>query len=210
MRQTKSRKVGRKRNPASADDRNHNVAELLGDRLLEFEYASRGLGGDWPGPAISVLTYVQKYAKRYGGDYGKGLETLYGQLTNVAHPAINARMAYSSSPSLHETGAYALRLLSRRPPAAAHSTDWGTEIAFFAADATTIFGTEGWRLLYQALSMIDDFGLTTRSGLLTLYPYWRKLTPGRRSTDSCPCGCGKWRAAKHRWGLPAPEIRLTP
>jgi hypothetical protein len=123
-----------------ADDRDQTVHELLGDRLLEFDYASKGLGHDWPKPAVNVLTYVQKFAKRSGGDYGKVLETLYDQLTNAAHPAILARMAYSSSPSLHETGAYELRLLSRRPPAAAHSTDWGAEIASLAADATTILG----------------------------------------------------------------------
>lgn len=190
------------------DDRADTVRELLIEKLIEFVYGAKGIGIGLP-PVKNVLTYIQKFAKRYG-DWEKRLDAMYAILSNAAHPAIGAKMAYSSFASEHETGAYELRLLSRRPPAAAHSTDFGAEIAEEAALATILFGGEGRRLLYQALSVVDDFGLTTRSGLLTLHPYWRKLMPGRRSSDSCSCGCGKWRAAKHRWGQPAPEIRLSP
>jgi hypothetical protein len=191
------------------DGREWTVHEFLTDKLLDFAFASRGLHDNkppFPPPAINVITYIQKFAKRPG--QGK-IEYLYNYLSNAAHPAIGAKMAYSSHPSEHESRAYAIRQLSRQPPAEAHSNDWTFEIAWVAAKVAILFGDEGQRLLYQALSMVDDFGLTTRSGLLTLQPYWRKLMPGRRSSDACPCGCGKWRAAKHRWGQPAPEISLT-
>lgn len=193
-----------------AENRDATVGNLLHGKLLEFTYASRGLGdalGDTePWSAPNVMTYIQKLVKRYGDE---GLGKFYVILSNAAHPAVYARLAYQSGLSTHETGAYSLRRVSRRPRAAGHSADHGFPIASAAAGATIEFGGEGWRLLYQALFMVDDFGLTTRSGLLTLYPYWRKLMPGRRSSDTCPCRCGKWRAAKHRWGQPAPEIRVT-
>jgi hypothetical protein len=125
-----------------------------------------------------------------------------------ARPAIGARMAYASLLPNHETGAYSLRRLPRRPTAAGKSSDFTFFFASTAADATYLFGNQGWHLLYEALFMVDDFGLTTRSGLLTRHRYWRKLQPGNRSSDNCPCKCGRWSGAKHQWGQPAPEIRV--
>jgi hypothetical protein len=195
-----------------ADDmREYTVGELLHDKLLEFTYASRGLGDTDPWPATNVMTYIQKLAKRYGHE---GLDNFYTFLSNAAHPAVGAKMAYASEFPAHETGAYSLRRLSRRPTAAGRSSKLGFTIASVAANATITFGGENCRLahpkglLYQALSMVDDFGLTTRSGLLTRTRYWRKLMPGHRSSDTCPCHCGKRAVAKHRWGEPAPEIRV--
>jgi hypothetical protein len=194
-----------------AENRDVAVGNSLHGKLLEFTYASRGLGdalGDpEPWSALNVLTYIDKLAKRYGD---KGLREYYDILSNAAHPARYAKQAYQIRWSTHETGAYFLRRLSRRPRAAGLPADLEFPIASGAAGATIEFGGIGQGLLRLSLRIVDDFGLTTRSGLLTLYPYWRKLMPGRSSSDACPCGCGKWGAAKHRWGQPAPEIRLTP
>jgi hypothetical protein len=188
-----------------ANDRAAAVTALFHNKLLEFRYASRGFGDSVPWPATNVMTYIQKLAKRYGHE---NMTKFYAVLSNAAHPAIGARMAYASLLPNHETGAYSLRRLSRRPTAAGKSSDLTFFFASTAAEATYLFGDQGWHLLYQALFMVDDFGLTTRSGLLTRHRYWRKLQPGNRSSDNCPCKCGRWSGAKHQWGQPAPEIRV--
>lgn len=167
-----------------AEGRERLTQNLLYTKVVDFTYASKGFTVDGPKPAINVLTYIQKFVKRYDGH--EDLERFYTILSNAAHRAVGAKLAYSSALAEHETGAYSRRLLSRRPPDAGYSTDMGFRFAFNAAKAMILFGSEGWRLLYQALDMADDFGLATRSGLLTLYPYWRKLVPGRRSRDTCP------------------------
>lgn len=215
---------------ASADNREATVWNLLGNKIEEFNFASRGLERVFThadpafaaevgelGQAKNVMTYVQKLAKRMGHDDdvakrmgANDLENMYAILSNAAHPAFSARMAYSSDFAEHESGALRLRRLSRRPATfTTPSRDRWFTIPNVAAEVTLVVGGIGDHLLQRSLQMVDDFGLTTRSGPLTLHPYWRKLMPGRRSSDTCPCGCGKWRAAKHRWGQPAPEIRLT-
>lgn len=188
------------------EGRDAAVGNLFRGKLLEFTLGSKGLKdafGDaeaWKAP--NVMEYVRKLVKRSGSkDFG----TFYDFLSNAAHPSRYAKLAYQTSWSIHETGAYGLRRRARQP----NGENNEFPIAWGVAEATLLFGGEGLRLLTQALVVVDDFGLTTRSGELTLHSYWRKLMPGQRSSDACPCGCGKWRAAKHQWGQPAPEIRLT-
>jgi hypothetical protein len=211
---------------ASADDREVTVRNLLSNQIEEFTFGSRDLKpvimradpasaaevSELLVKAIHVNDYVQKLAKRMGANVAIAkrmsavdLENMYAMLSNAAHPAIGARVAYSSGFVEHESGALRLRRLSRRP-----ATFMGRSSGFDsgAAEVTLVVGGIGELLLRQSLHMVDDFGLTTRSGLLTLHPYWRKLMPGRRNSDACPCGCGKWGAAEHQWRKPAPEIRL--
>jgi hypothetical protein len=197
---------------APADNnREMTVRTLLANKLLEFSFGQRGLefiseGEELP-QAKNVMTYIQKLTKR---TKIPEIDMYYAYLSNVAHPAFTGRMIYSSSFVEHESGALSLRRLSLRPATfMTRGEDFWDLIPAMAADATFMVGSTGQDLLAQSLQMVDDFGLTTRSGLLTLHPYWRKLMPGRRSSDACPCGCGKWRAAKHQWGQPAPEICLT-
>ncbi|MGO8939689.1 MAG: hypothetical protein ACLQLO_22095, partial [Mycobacterium sp.] len=81
------------------DDRADTVRELLIEKLIEFGYASRKIGIGLP-TAPNVGKYIKEFAKRYG-EYEERLNTLYDILTNAAHPAINAKMAYSSFASEH-------------------------------------------------------------------------------------------------------------
>jgi hypothetical protein len=191
-----------------------NVHELLHDRLIEFTYASRGIAlegetDQWA--ATNVMTYVQKLAKHCGEERFNDFYTI---LSNAAHPAFGAKNTYASHFPAHDSGAYSLRRLTRRPTASAQSAPLGFAIASTAAYVTTLLGGENCRpaqpkgLLYQALSLVDDFGLTTKSGLLTRTRYWRKLRPRSSRVDPCACGCGKWSTAEHRWGEPAPQIRV--
>ncbi|MBX7133433.1 MAG: hypothetical protein K1X67_12235 [Fimbriimonadaceae bacterium] len=201
---------------APADARDLTIMNLLSNQLEVFTFSQRGLesiiGDNDLWQALNILTIIGKFAKRMASDgiiaermSGKELEDNYAILSNAAHPAFGARISYAALWAEHDHGATRQRRLSRVP----NEADAVSPIPDIAAKVILVVGGIGETILWQSLRMIDDFGLTTRTGLRTPHPYWRKLVPASKSSAVCPCGCGKWRTAQHRWGQPVIELRLS-
>jgi hypothetical protein len=148
--------------------------------------------------ATNVMTYIQKLAKAVQKPEA---EDWYDWLSDAAHPALGARLAYASDPAVHESNAVALATLARRPVPLRNidGTEWGARnaIAPTATDALLLAAEVGEALLAHGLRLVDDIGLTTGAATLTLHPYWRALRPVRGSR-ACPCGRGRWSACESR------------
>lgn len=159
--------------------------------------------------ARNVLTYVQKLAKR---TRTAEVVTWYDWLSDAAHPAFGARIALATPFLAHKSSAVAVRYMARGPMHIAgadgrKSQDLDNTVAHMAADALALSVRVGASVLWQALAVVDDIGLTTAAATFTQRPYWRDFTPVKGNRP-CPCGRGSWRTCGHHWGKPAPEITL--
>jgi hypothetical protein len=193
---------------AGETSRPSKVREVLGPILGQAAFGSRITG--WPAKAraTSVLTYVKRLAKLTADDR---YETWYDWLSDAAHPAFGARIALSTPPMVHDSGAVMVRVYARAPlglyDAEGVTTGLENDIAFHAADALIACGAVINEVLDQALLLVDDFGLTTGAATLTRRQYWRNFAP-TRGNRPCPCGRGKWSVCRHWWGAPAPTLRV--
>ena len=197
----------RKAKSLPAKGRPQQVRDLLHPLLAQTAFGSRGVA-EVRGlrPATNVQTYVDKLAKASGE-----MEFLrwYAWLSNAAHPAVGSRIAYASQPLVHETDTVVRRRFTRRPTSIQGKTE-GLDflIAHQSADATISAVKVGLPLLWKALEIVDDVGLTTHAATFTEQIYWRNLKPVR-GNRWCPCGKGRWKSCQHDWGSPAPEISIT-
>lgn len=183
------------------------VREALAPILLQAGMGSRLKGSAASLQATNVLTLVQKLSRETGD---VRFIKWYDWLSDSAHPAFGARIAFSTPPLLHESKATMLRYYSRSPMSLDSESDsepLEPTIAFYIADALMASGKVILETLDQILVVIDDFGLTTAAATLTRRSYWRNFQPTRGSR-MCPCGRGKWSQCRHHWGESAPELRL--
>jgi hypothetical protein len=183
------------------------VRKALAPVLLQAAFGSRMKGSHQKTQATNVLTLVQKLSKVTAD--GRFAEW-YDRLSDAAHPAFGARIAFASPPLMHDSGAVVVRFYARSPMAM-HDGEvrqlLEPTIAFTVADALIASGEVICRLLEQALVLVDDVGLTTAAATLTRRPYWRNLAPAR-GNRACPCGRGRWSECRHRWGQPAPALNV--
>ena len=181
------------------------VRDALAPVLLHASFGSRRQGSHAKLQATNVLTLVQKLAKATAD---ARFTDWYDWLSDAAHPAFGARIAFASPPIVHDSGAIVARSYARSPMSLVHG---GREelleptIAFAIADATIAAGNVITSVLEQSLIVVDDMGLTTAAATLTLRDYWRKFSPVRGKRP-CPCGRGPASACGHRWGKPAPAV----
>ena len=159
--------------------------------------------------ATSVLTLVKKLAKMTEDER---FTDWYDWLSDAAHPAVGARIAFASPPLVHESGAVMVRWYARAPM----TLEGGGQrelleptIALAVADALIAAGTVITDVLEQSLAVVDDMGLTTAAATLTRRVYWRNFSPVR-GNRACPCGRGRASACRHYWGQPAPVMSIPP
>jgi hypothetical protein len=184
-------------------------AELLGrdlaPALVKMLFASRMSTKPAAAPdATNVLTYVSKLDKL---SKTSKFSDWYNWLSDASHPAYGARLVYVTNPLRHASGSTVLRMHSRSPlrlvgPGGVE-TDFTYDIENKATEALKACGPLLVQHLYAALSLVDDFGLTTSAPALTERTYWRDFTP-RPAVGECPCSCGSWKASLHKWGSKAP------
>ncbi len=197
-----------KATPAGMMSRPASVREALNPPLTQAAFASRMQIAHEKARAVNVLTYVKKLAK--ATDNTRFIEW-YDWLSDAAHPAFGARIAFSTPPITDPSGAYMARVYARAPLVMAGKTgnqQFDYTIACYAADALTACGRLLLELLEQSLVLVDDFGLTTAASTFTKRWYWRDFKPVRGSRP-CPCGRGKWADCQHWWGAPAPVVAVS-
>lgn len=167
--------------------------------------------------APNVLTYVQTITKVLKDDR---YQIWYDWLSDASHPAFGARIACASEPMAHESRAVVVRFLSRGLLSSVRVDQAGrinedsmrpqfNEIASHVADSVGVSANAYFSALAQARKLVDDFALTTRASALTLRHLWPAPTPATVGED-CPCGCGALDLGDHRWGRPAPVLKLEP
>lgn len=158
--------------------------------------------------ATNVLTLVNKVAKASGTP---SVTEWYDWLSDAAHPAFGARIAFASPPMVHSSRAMTVRYYARAPlvlEGGGKREVLEPTIAVIVADAAIVAGRIMCDVLDGALAIVDDFGLTTAAATLTERTYWRNFAPVRGGR-ACPCGRGKWSHCGHRWGEPAPVIEIS-
>lgn len=194
-----------KATPADALKRPGSVRDALAPVLLHAGMGSRLAHSHEKLQATNVLTLVKKLAKVSGDSR---FHEWYDWLSDAAHPAFGATIAYASPPMAHESGAVLVRYYARSPLSLEGDGQqqlMEPKIAFIVADAVIGAGRLITDILDGSLALVDDVGLTTAAATLTRRPYWRNFSPVRGSRP-CPCGRGKWSKCGHRWGEAAPGI----
>ncbi|GAA2203527.1 hypothetical protein [Sinomonas flava] len=172
----------------------------LGSVLARFLFATRMSSKPANAPdATNVLTYIKKLDKL---SKSSKFSEWYDWLSDASHPAYGARLVYVTNPMRHATGAVMLRFHSRSPlhleKSSGERVDFTYDIEEKAETALESCGTLLIKYLKTALSLVDDFGLTTSAATLTSRTYWRNLLPAA-SGDECACGCGPWAQSIHVW-----------
>lgn len=175
------------------------VREVLAPVLLKAAFGSRMKDSHEGLKATNVLTLVKKLTKATGEDR---LPNWYDLLSDAAHPAFGARIAFATPPLMHPSKAVMVRSYARSPMTLSNKESVQAlepTVAFAVADSLIAAGTHMLNLLDDGLAIVDDFGLTTAAATLTRRGYWRAFHPTRGSR-ACPCGRGKWSTCGHRWG----------
>jgi hypothetical protein len=193
--------------PADLLERPQAVRDALAPVLLQAAFGSRMKISHEKVQATNVLTLVQKLAKATADDR---FTEWYDWLSDAAHPAFGARIAFASPPMVHPSMAVMVRSYARSPMSLVGGGEQRLlepTIAFAIADATVAAGKVITEVLEQALSVVDDVGLTTAAAPLTLRTYWRNFSPVRGKRP-CPCGRGPSSTCRHRWGEPARTVTI--
>jgi hypothetical protein len=185
--------------------------ERFHTKLLQAQFGSR-LGereGTRPPPfrRTNVLTLLEKFAERVGGD----LLTAYEWLCDAVHPSFGFQTAYVATQGVHKSGATMAADLARRTDKSlTHAPKIEPTVAWAAADVLTISLDAILAELPRLRWFIDDFGLTTGVAFTALELSVGK-TPKVKGTANCPCGSGlRFRDCRHAWGAPAqPPSALT-
>lgn len=194
-----------KSTPPDTFKRPETVRGLLDPVLLHAGLGTRLSTSGGKLPATNVLTLVKKLVKATGDSR---FTEWYDWLSDAAHPAFGARIAFASQPMVHESGAVSVRYYARSPlslKGGGKSQQIEPTIAFKIADSVIASGSVITGVLDRSLALVDDVGLTTAAATLTRRTYWRNFSPVRGSRP-CPCGRGKWSHCGHRWGAPVPEV----
>ncbi|MEQ4209668.1 hypothetical protein [Actinopolymorpha sp. B9G3] len=199
-------KVG-KATPAHVLTRPASIRGLLAPILVQASFGSRMKISHETLKATNVLTLVQKLSKVTGD---ARFEEWYDWLSDAAHPALGARIAFASPPMVHDSGAVTARCYARAPlllTSDGETSQMEPTIALIIADAMLASGEVIADVLDQSLAVVDDVGLTTAAATLTRRTYWRNLIPVR-GNRACPCGRGRWRDCRHWWKETAPSIEV--
>jgi hypothetical protein len=129
--------------------------------------------------ATNVLTLVNRLAKMANDER---FTDWYDWLSDAAHPAVGARIAFASPPIAHDTGAEMIRWYARAPmtmEGGGKREHLEPTIALTVADALIAVGTVITDVLDDSLAVVDDVGLTTAAATLTRRVYWRNFSPVR-------------------------------
>jgi hypothetical protein len=193
--------------PADRIQRPAAVRSELAPILLHAGFGSRLKISSKQLQATSVLTLVKKLAKMTRDER---FTDWYDWLSDAAHPAIGARIAFASPPIVHDTRAVMTRWYARAPltlEGGGKREFLEPTIALTAADALIAAGSVITDVLEDSLAVVDDMGLTTAAATLTRRVYWRNFSPVRGNR---PCQCGRGRASvcRHYWGQPAPVVTI--
>ncbi|MFJ9406791.1 hypothetical protein [Streptomyces sp. NPDC101393] len=183
------------------------VREAIAPVLMKAALGSRMKGSHEELQATNVLTLVKKLSRVTSDD---GFPEWYDVLSDAAHPAFGARIAFATPPLAHPSRAVVVRSYARSPMSLRNGSEvQGLEptVAFAVADSLIAAGMLMTGILEDGLAMVDDFGLTTGAATLTRRTYWRNFHPTRGSRQ-CPCGRGSWAVCGHRWGNAVPPLRI--
>lgn len=155
-----------------------------------------------------MLTYVNKLAKATGD--ARFVEW-YDWLFDAAHPAFEARIALSTPPMQHDSGAVILRMYARTPmllhDESGATVPMDNVVAHNACDALIASGRVMWNLQEDALMLVDDFGLTTSAATLTKRELLAELQAG--SWKSCvPVRSREIGGVRPSLGGRAPKLRI--
>jgi hypothetical protein len=177
----------------------------------------------WPFQRPSVLKQIEKLARTT--DYQ--LQEDYQWLCNAVHPSVGGMLSFTAPLLAHEKKTHAFHVVCEDPTrlrlgekvpelkrtrlpkceGAPLGAEWRTTTIQDAIARAATFSVDVLeRTLDDALSVIDDVGLTTKAPIMASFGYWRNLT---RSQGSAICPCRSGRKAKHclhRWTDPAPTV----
>ncbi|GGM43404.1 hypothetical protein ACFQBY_22025 [Promicromonospora citrea] len=191
-----------------ARTRAQTVHRELAPVLNQAGFGSRMRSTPEKRKATNVLTYVDKLSKDTGD---RRFLDWYDWLSDAAHPALGARLAFASDALVHEHGGVMQRYYARSPM---HIEGKGTMHEFehpifqMPVDALIACGRIVGDLLERSLEIVDDFGLTTEAATYTQRSYWRNVVPAEKGA-TCPCGLGPAKRCEHQWGRPAPAISVA-
>lgn len=193
--------------PADKVKRPDAVRRELEPILLHAGFGSRLKTSHKQLQATNVLTLVTKLAKM---THDERFTDWYDWLSDAAHPAVGARIAFASPPIAHDTSAVMTRWYARAPmtlEGRGKRQPLEPTIALTVADALMAAGSVITDVLEDSLAVVDDMGLTTAAATLTRRVYWRNLSPVR-GNRSCSCGRGRASVCRHYWGQPAPVVTI--
>ena len=193
--------------PADKFKRPAAVRSELEPILLHAGFGSRLKISHKQLQATSVLTLVNKLAKM---THDERFTDWYDWLSDAAHPAVGARIAFASPPIAHDTGAVMTRWHARAPltlEGGGKREPLEPTIALTVADALIATGTVITDVLEDSLAVVDDMGLTTAAATLTRRVYWRNFSPVRGNRPSS-CGRGRASVCRHYWGQSAPVVTI--
>jgi len=158
--------------------------------------------------STNVLTYIDKLAKAVPNI---DLQTKYQWLCNTVHPSCGGTFAMSTPLARHVSGTHAFAWFAPFPIRTESRGEHAAERTVHEAIAT--LSIVAVRVIVQtlddALSVIDDLGLTTGATKMATFTYWRQLQVATRK-QRCPCRSGlTFEKCHHRWREPTTSMTST-
>lgn len=197
--------------PVRDPESNRRRAALLGiinEVLLGSKFDDRvpDLQTTWGRVKRSnVLGSVEKLSKATGGT----LQHDYQWLCNTVHPSLGNALFFGAMHTRHDTGTHIVTHFSGRPTEMRTPQPVRRDVDVAVATAFATSAVVLRESLDAALHVVDDLGLTTRAGSMSVFDYWRAW-PARDRKSPCPCRSGRrGSSCFHEWGDDAPEIPST-
>jgi hypothetical protein len=150
----------------------------------------------------NVLSAVAKLSKAVEGQ----LQDDYQWLCNTVHPSLGNAFFFSGMHTRHDTGTHLLTHFFGRPTDFQPPTPMRRDVDWAVLNGFSVSVEVLHQTLDSALRVIDDVGLTSRAGAMSVFEYWRDF-PIKDRKAPCPCRSGRRTSrCPHEWGHSGPAI----